>query len=424
MPPTFIFAQRALGLAGLALGLAGCADFGPLITDRNTVYTPIFADNRVYYLKARDQAKQTQELEPLGVKIDSKKGEKPIERNSPLSIILRSVEIPAKSAGDRGADDADSAITGPADYAVILDIGTKADGTSQSLVIWYQRGVQPDQSLNFSNLLVFYEPRWDERVAPYFRIRVMDVTTERNAETRRALERAHNLGNGLGALAANPAVAPLIGIAFTAAELVLANKQNRMVLDYSVQLYSSSAASQSGSSELGVLKRGSYIVVGRPNSAGRSFWKNQFEFDPESRELTAAKIRVNVPTALISVGTFESVVPTIVLERSTALTALLAANGADATIEQVDDATRRLGASIQAFTLGERLVRYRDTASAIAILKKLKSDTKFKEDAGTESIFFLLRTLNDCFQPDPRFTSVDEAIAWAETHKDAKCKKT
>lgn len=422
MPSTVLFAQRALALAGLALGLAGCADFGPLLTDRNTVYTPIFADNRVYYLKARDQAKQTQELEPLGVAINRGAGERPIERNSPLSIVLRSVEIPAKSAGDSSANETDSAITGAADYAVILDIGTKADGTSQSLVIWYQRGVQPDQSLNFSNLLVFYEPRWDERVAPYFRIRVMDVTTERNAETKRALERAHNLGNSLGALAANPAVSPLIGIAFTAAELVLANKQNRMVLDYSVQLYSSRAATQAGSSELGVLKRGSYIVVGRPNAAGRAFWKNKFEFDPESRELTAAKIRVNVPTALISVGTFESVVPTIVLERSTALTALLAANGADATIEQVNDATKRLAASIQAFTMGERLVRYRDGESATEILRKLR-DASFKADAGTESIFFLLRNLNDCFQPSPRFTSVDEALAWRDKNPNAPCKK-
>ncbi|MGV8294287.1 hypothetical protein ACV36C_36140, partial [Pseudomonas aeruginosa] len=81
-------------------------------------------------------------------------------------------------------------IDGPADYAVILDIAAKDDGSNQSIVVWYQRGVQPDQSLNFSNLLVYYVQRWDERVAPSFRLSVMDVTTERNAETLRALQRA------------------------------------------------------------------------------------------------------------------------------------------------------------------------------------------------------------------------------------------
>ena len=39
-----------------------------------------------------------------------------------------------------------------------------------------------------------------------------------------------------------------MGVAFTAAELVLANQRNRMVLDYSVQLYSQSAVSQSAGS--------------------------------------------------------------------------------------------------------------------------------------------------------------------------------
>ena len=103
-----------------------------------------------------------------------------VQANAPLSIMMRSVDIPAirDANGNKTAG-----IDGPADYAVILDIAAKEDGSNQSIVVWYQRGVQPDQSLNFSNLLVYYVQRWDERVAPSFRLRVMDVTTERNAET-------------------------------------------------------------------------------------------------------------------------------------------------------------------------------------------------------------------------------------------------
>jgi len=415
------FAGRLLLAACIFSVVGGCADTGPLLTDRFTVYTPIFADNRVYYLKKRDPTKKTQALEPLGAPVARGQGERPIERNSPISVILRSVEIPGATSVDASGKTVEGAITAAADYAVILDIGTNADGSSRSLVVWYQRGVQPDQSLNFSNLLVYYEPRWDERVAPFFRVRVMDITSERNAETRRALERAHNIGSSLGSLAANPALSPFIGIAFTAAELVLANRQNRMVVDYSVQLYSSGAAEQAGSGELGVLKRGSYIVVGRPNSENREFWKSAFEFEPETRTLLVGNRRANVPTALITVGTFESVVPTIVLERSTALTTLLAANGSTATIEQMNQASKQLAASVEAFTMGEKLVRYRDQNDVDAILTRLNRGDSFRTDMGSESEFFLVRAMNECFKPTPAFASIKDVETYRANNKGKAC---
>lgn len=399
--------------------LAGCADVGPLLTDRYTVYTPVFADNRVYYLKQRDSRTKTQALEPLGTPVTGDDLKLIIPRNAPLSVILRSVDLPAAKGHDSRGQDEESPITSSADYAVILDIGTAADGSTRSLVVWYQRGVQPDQSLNFSNLLVYYDPRWDERVAPFFRVRVMDVTTERNAETRRALERAHNIGGALGALASNPMISPLLGIAFTAAELVLANRQNRMVIDYSVQLYSSAAAAQAGSGELGVLRRGSYIVVGRPNNEGREFWKNGFVFDPESRVLTASNRRANVPTALVTIGTFESVVPTSVIERSTALTALLV-SPTSTTVENVDEAARRLAASVDAYVVGEKLIRYRDHAYANEILRKL-SNTQYVASLGSENVFFLIRAMNDCFRPQTPFASLADVETFRKANPSQPC---
>jgi hypothetical protein len=406
------FDVRRTFTAGVVLTLAACAgDGGPRVDDRFTVHTPIFADNRVYYLNRPDAAgKQT--LEALGAGTAS---DDVVQRNAPLSVILRSVEIPAREDG--------SPVRGTADYAVILDIGTALDGSSQSLVVWYQRGVQTDQSLNFSNLLVYYEPRWDERVAPYFRIRVMDVTQERNAETRRALERARNVASAVGAFAASPMVSPLIGIAFTAAELVLANDQNRMLVDYSVQLYSSGAAAEAGSGGLGLLKRGSYIVVGRPNNRPRSFWTTAFVFEPESRTLEANGKRVNVPTALITVGTFESIVPKLVLERSAALMQLLASNAAGSTVEQVDESAKRLGASIEAFVMGEKLIRYRDAARANEILGKLAGEA-FRKQIGVEDEFFLLRALTKCFQPEKPFLSVQDAETYRTQNPNAPCKAT
>lgn len=241
------------GMLGLVAGLlAGCAGGEPRIGDAYTVHTPIYADNRIFYLKPGDD-ERARVLEQAGAPASSDaERQLAVPANAPLSIMMRSVEIPAlkDAAGVKTAG-----IDGPADYAVILDIAAKDDGSNQSIVVWYQRGVQPDQSLNFSNLLVYYVQRWDERVAPSFRLRVMDVTTERNAETLRALQRAQGVANGAASLANNPLVSPLVGVAFTAAELVLANQRNRMVLDYSVQLYSQSAVSQSAGSNLGLLKQ-------------------------------------------------------------------------------------------------------------------------------------------------------------------------
>lgn len=394
-----------LGLAAmLAAMLAGCAGSEPRIGDAYTVHTPIYADNRIFYLKPGDD-ERTRVLEQAGAPASSDaERQLAVPANAPLSIMMRSVEIPAlkDAAGAKTAG-----IDGPADYAVILDVAARDDGSNQSIVVWYQRGVQPDQSLNFSNLLVYYVQRWDERVAPSFRLRVMDVTTERNAETLRALQRAQGVANGAASLANNPLVSPLVGVAFTAAELVLANQRNRMVLDYSVQLYSQSAVSQSAGSNLGLLKQGTYVVVGRPVAGTRAFWEKALTYNTRTNQVMDGAEPLNVPTALVSVGTFESIVPKSVLEKSVALTALLSKVGASASVEQVSDAQGRLQAALTAYTLGERLARYRDQKTLDEISTKL-ADDDFSKSLGSEEAFLLLRGLNACYRLKKPLADLEE----------------
>lgn len=403
-------------LTGLA-ALQGCFSRDAQIDDPFTAFTPIFADNRVYHAKAANAA-GLQKLDPLGASLAA--NEVAIPRNSPLSVIMRSVEIPAAFETDAAGQRHKSAIHEPADYAVILDVGANVDGSNKSIVVWYQRGVQPDQSLNFSNLLVYYEARWDERIAPSFRVRVMDVTKERNAETRRSLERAQSISSSLGAMASNPAVTPLIGIAYTAADLVFANVKNQLVLDYSVQLYSSAAVAKAGSGELGVLKRGSYIVVGRPAYEARSFWKKDFSYDSITNSLMAGSDRVNVPTAAITVGTFESIVPANVMARSAALTTLLASNGTKSTIEQIDDTSKRFAASVEAFTRGEKINRYRNHYDVDRVLERLQ-DEEFIKSIGVDDQFFILRAISECFKLDKAFASIKEAEIYRQANQNKKC---
>ncbi len=408
----FVFLRRVLsgrwrlGMLGVVTVLAGCAGGEPRIGDSYTVHTPIYADNRIFYLKpGANPADAVRTLELAGMPAsDAAERQLAVPPNAPLSIMMRSVEIPARqdAAGNKTAG-----IDGPADYAVILDIAAKDDGSNQSIVVWYQRGVQPDQSLNFSNLLVYYVQRWDERVAPSFRLRVMDVTTERNTETLRALQRAQGVASGAASLANNPLVSPLVGVAFTAAELVLANQRNRMVLDYSVQLYSQAAVSQSAGSNLGLLKQGTYVVVGRPVAGSRAFWEKPLTYNARTNQVLDGTTPLNVPTALVSVGTFESIVPKSVLEKSVALTALLSKVGSGASIEQVSDAQDRLQAAVTAYALGERLARYRDQNTLDEISDKLADDA-FSKALGSEEAFLLLRGLNTCYRLAKPLTALDE----------------
>jgi hypothetical protein len=411
-----------LGLFCALWGLSACAGTGPSITDNYVVHTPVFADNRVYHLEAPDSA-GWQKLGSITAQVDPANPDI-IQPNEPLSIILRSIEIPAATK--------DGPIKGPADYAVILDIGTASDGSSQSIIVWYQRGVQPGQSLNFSNLLVYHEPRWDQRVAPYFRVRVMDVTKDRNEETRRNLEAAKGITSNLVILADVPFVSPLIGVASTAAELVLGNKENRMLLDYSVQLYSTAALSASGSAGLGALKRGSYAVVGRPNEAGRAFWKNSFWYETESHFLAQTKRdgstptfndELKVPVALLTVGTFESIVPKLVIERSGALLQMLTEEPGKLPIEQVETASDQLALGIKAFALGEKLKRYGDPAVLGSIQSTFVNDSNNADQLGSEDRFQLLRALNKCLALSAanEFRSFEDAKAYFTNHADARC---
>lgn len=402
---------------GAILVMTGCGSKSAEFGEDNAVNTPLYADNRAYFLEPEVKESSSQRLIALGEAVPS--GVKSVSRNAPLSIVMRSVDLPAALKAGNGSREV---IKGPADYAVILDVGAASDGSSKSIVVWYQRGVQPDQSLNFSNLLIYYEPQWDERVAPLFRIRVMDVSKEKNAQTRKSLERANNVAGSLGAMASNPAVAPLIGVAFTAAELVFANANNRLILDYTVQLYSQSAVDSAIGGGLGVLRSGSYVVVGRPASTGREFWEtDQLKYQVRSRRLLNASQTLDVPTALITVGTFKSVIPTSVMQRSAALTILLSENGASASTEQLEEAVDRLSGSVKALAMSERLEKYRRSEDARLIIGLL-TDPEASKALGADNEYNLLESLNSCYEREVPFGSGKDAADYYRSLADKSCK--
>ncbi len=174
--------------------------------------------------------------------------EREIKEGDSISVVLKGVRMPEDLGGRR-------------DVAVVLDIATTPGEEAKSLVIYYQRGVHGGQMLNCSELLVFSQSDWDGS-PPYFRVRVIDVNAEARSRARAMLDGLSDFGGSLGGLMPHP-VLPIVNAAAQAADLVLRNSGNKMIIDFQVQLYPMSTNRASGS-ELTALRTGSWMILGRP----------------------------------------------------------------------------------------------------------------------------------------------------------------
>jgi len=399
-------AQNLVWMSLWVVLLAGCAQSGPGVStlDRLRAFTPLFADNRVYFVEAPMNDKSNLVLQ--GDPISSGNRSDVVAHGDPLSIIVNSVEMPQqwpKTIKSKTID-----------VAVILDLASAPAGGDQSIVVWYQRGVLPGQSLNFSNLLVYFEPRWDERVAPMFRVRVLNVTDERNAEALTGLERVRQSGSAIANLIASPIASPLFSIATRAAELAVLSQRNTLLLDYTVQFYSAQFTDSTTGAGLGALRRGSFVVVGRPNDTTRNFWGESFSLERRSRIISGLTSgELSVPITRVTVGTFESIVPKIVIERSNALTQLLQEQSAKVSMTQLEQHSNALNMSIKAFTTGERIRRFgiSDITEASSALQLMSNP-----DISEEDTFFLLRSFNGFLKPSMPCSTKAKLAAYIDKH--------
>ncbi|HBO3169441.1 TPA: hypothetical protein L4R86_003175 [Pseudomonas aeruginosa] len=370
---------------------SGCANLRqPGFSERDlyVVNTPEYPDNRVFYLQGKTSGTyETELLNSFQVAgLDARND--PVH-GQPLSIIINSISIPqAIKEGDRDKSQ---------DIAVVLDVLAKNQGQSQSIVAWYQRGVFPGQSLNFANLLVFHQEVWDDQVPPLIRIRVMNVATERNLDTREALSEVSKYGGAVALALQNPALSQVVPIAARAASLILANSSNKMLLDYSIQFYKSSVERNVGAPYITPLKTGRFVLVGRskgdiPNGG---FWKRPFVYDEINGAILAVrgsdKVLLTSPVVSIIVNKEDLVVPSLVAAKSAYLTSLLT----DAKIENLDqfksdvnDFSRRS----EALILREKVRRYRNTADLDEFIQLINNaDNPLPSDAKDSSVRFLSR---------------------------------
>jgi hypothetical protein len=203
-----------------------------------------------------------------------------IQRGSNFSVILNSVWIPEKLN-----------INGKSmsrDIAAVLDI-VLDDGEVEPIVVAYQREVRGGHLLNFKNIVVTSVEKWDGVHQPYFRLRILDVRSERNTNTQVMLEQAAQMVNTVAGIVPSPYL-PAVSKAIEASKFILGNKDNEILLDYRIQFFnlqqseSTASGSATVSKVLDPFYQGNWIAFGRPKEigdvpVGPEFWSGYFYYD-------------------------------------------------------------------------------------------------------------------------------------------------
>lgn len=360
------------------------------------VTTPkLYQENQVFFVETNGTAPgyvkllhlfELQKLSPQGI----------IHANDPLSLILQGVRIPnvpnEKYRKNR-------------DIAVVITIELVGHGKVE-MVAFYQRDVPPGQMLNFNGLLVYSVPEWNGQ-PPYLRVKVMDVTVERNARTGEMLGEVGGVANSFSNIVPHPII-PVVSKAIQVAGAILGNEKNSVLLDFQLQFFSSTDADRSGGS-LGSLREGQWCIVGRPIEESSEFWKQELYIDRATNVLNSkideSKMRdALVPYVSLVFLPSDLTVSTTVLNNSEAFIRLLASGTADS--QSVYVATRNMRDSIELFQV-ERHLKQVQSFQALEQLLDALSKQQDKESPDVQRLIRLIERISG--KP---FSNYQELVSW------------
>lgn len=340
--------------------LAGCGSIRTGILE-DVVETPVYRENRVFYFHQDDQdvgAPAQRRWASLLQPYELPKNEaRSIRNGEPVAIIVNGAYVPQTLTDpDEYARLCEiGASRKTRDIAVLANIATEVDADDQFIAIWYQRDVPPDETLSFQDLVVYSDDIWDNRAAPYFRLRIVDVSNERNTATEELLKQISTGSGTITSMLASPAAGFAFNFATRAAQLVLANRCNRTLLDYSFNVFSSAQISAAGGMPLGQFQTGGIILVGLPYAQSNSYWENSFRFDHRLRrvQLSDGSV-VDTPFLIATVMRADLFVPRVVARRSQRITSILTdRQAARENITQLIQDVNSLQGALKAYQLVE-----------------------------------------------------------------------
>lgn len=372
--------------------MVGCASplppaFGA--RDLNVVNTPAdYPDNRVFYLDVTNAKNGSTSIVPSWQLDKGRMKSAAMVHNSPLSVLVDAVGLPVQEK---------NALK---DIAIVLDIQSQVSGEARSLVVWYQRGVNSGQTLNFKNLLIHSQEQWDERVAPTFRIRVMDVAGEKNVETRDTLAQVSKFSGALGAMVGNPLAQAAVETATRAASLLLASGANRVMMDYTVQFFDARLVESTHSPNMTPLLTGRFVLAGRSLADLKSedFWRREAAFDEYNtviRFTSPDKTVVRSPGVSIQVVNRELILPTQVAARSAYLTKLLT-DATNSNLEEMKSTATTLLSDVNALAVREQILRFRQIPDVTELIATMFLDPPTMSNTTMQAAARFIRNITGC----------------------------
>ncbi len=331
------------------------------------------------------------------VQNDAHKDDLRISNGDPISVVVSDVYLPHETDGSDAARD----------VAVLLDIETSGERKLESYAVWYERGVHPGQRLGFTSLLAYSDRAWNSRHQPYFRIRVIDVSQERNEETRAALSGLSEAVGSLASFIPHPAI-PGAAAAIRTAGLVFSNRQNVSILDFTPQFYASEFVNEAKQSDLAIFSRGMWMVVGREPEVDEKFWNEPLSLHLKTGEILDRNgFAQKVPYVRLTVSTFDAAVPTVVLDRSKALFDLLGGKQV-ATKGVVDALNRQLISAVRTYQAHSDFVNVKSNEAFERLIQEARANDLTAEDR--DFLAVVLRRVSGQFA-----MSVDDIERWWRT---------
>ena len=381
----------SISIAGLALTLGACDGVQPGIKDESALVTntPTYRANRYFYTVPIADNPRIHEMKRAWELPPTQHSSNIVRHGDPVTIVVNRAYVP-ETVGSGKLDKT-------RDILVLMDVGPA--NKEEFIAVYYQRDVPADETLTFNNIPIYSLDAWNDRSPPRFRMRLVDVSAERNTQIRALFDIVNELGGGLVSVVGTPAAGAAFSVASTVARLALGNEKNRNLVDFEFYLFSETQISQAGGVPLGTFRKGGLIVMGTPLSQAKSadlrnaFWSQSFQFDfnLERIQHVASDARVVAsPYLFATVLTAETTISNLVKRRSQYITKILEnpTTTVDPDFEFLVQEAQRLAISMEVLEKREDFKNFPTVGSFKTLLATIKNSSVPKAEMS-----FMLSTL-------------------------------
>jgi hypothetical protein len=423
---------RWFALLALMISILDCST-GPQLSGEGAlvVNTPVYRANRVFYMEPREirdadgtvrlyydlldpviesrspRNKLAEEVvnksKPVTATEPAENSEpvvvaEPVENGEPVTVIINKAYIPIDAAGGK--------LDKTRDIAVLLDLGLQP-GKHEFIAVWYQRDVPANEELSFSSLPVYSLDAWNADAPPRFRVRLVDVSAERNKRTAELLSLASQVSGPVVSLIGTPAAGVGVEIASQAARLVLANNSNVNLVDYEFYFFSESQLAEAGGAPIALFRKGAMVVMGRPKNADESFWDQKLQYDHNRKRLQVFDPNgpgesVASPYVLASVLTAETLISNLVKQRSAYITKILtdSAPAVQADIAGLTKNAKDLLTSLQVLEIRQKFRNFPSEGGFSKFLNEAKTNWDALPSSDQDFLLFSIKNSTDIIRGD------------------------